>query len=1360
MLVPLALAERGRLNDMLDNFIAQAGASLLGPEVSLIQTHVDQAAQHTLTSSSRTTYRDMDCDLVEGHSDSIERNCDARRYETLKEVAGPVQENERNRTALLMDLQSLNVSWLGDPLTLNAGMKEIIQLQARMIYGGHYTKADGSAGYAAGLTKHAVQLGHVSTAVNNAMEAVMDTAWTNMVSVMNRLRTFIEDFQITDFLDAVSNAMLEAEYKQGFMMKDVNVGKGGIIDVANHLLNNVTTQVNENQPTFSKAVDELTVKKDALTKTQTADNVKASQRLEEVTDFFQMTMPQKIASYIDRMNADGRTIVKTARDDFFKSAQEFGVGFKKDVDKMASVFALDTQGVLMSEQADWSQAAGLADAELRDKYKQLSRKTESVISDTRLDDAAEMIGLNDLVVNFTDKIDSSVYAGQDAIFKVQGQLKDLRTTVDSVGHDGQSELDNIVQGLQDGVGSQKDKIAKFLKLSSDSNAAELSALVLSASRMRDALGSGQSAAYAEMSSLIANLQVKLAKKAEQENAVSADVKKALSLGKETSDAKLKALQDYQAASVGQTGADLQQSAADVLEWLQSASVSSGDGSGTLNRDMTGAGSAATAAVAAAAALEQERAVRQIEKLRTLARAGGEGSSKSLSDASAAAKAILDSLKSVRGGAASLSAAMADRNSALSGKMSALAEQLGMSDESAARMFESLMKTAASDADSKISTLLSQKLSGAQNGATKSGSAVSSIHSSVDDVLDQTDVAQSQALAIEENFKAKLGQLSGQLDAQFADRSQRDNAIRSNVERGLTQTRSKLSGEAQKAFEAVLATRQALADDTVVQLDQDLQSVNGKVAASSKLQFATISDALGDINGPNRVDAITTTAKLRDDIAQFSKFFNAMSAVSTAAASDFGGMETLFGQRSTEIQNGLMNNSLVDVSALERAKDEMKTFVKQAPRRISEQLKIIEDSFVSTEQQLAFKAKMLEAAAEQELSDAERASLDRQRSNLAKSQSLLTDFKTVETQALREVFSRESGLLGQAGGTVGDLNQIAGSISSMLNNNDKMNDRVKQALAKSSADVGSMQSAMKDAVNATQTKLDRELKAAAGQAGFSANITNAQMGSVVDSANRDSDLAQQVAGDIDEGSQQAVAEKQARLAALASLLQNNQGRVAEASRKTLATVGQSDIMFKDAIAGNAAERDQQLIMVKHAVAQLLQTWLHYTQAQSRKFTRWNSTEDEYVGQFMGTLGFLNQSALDEASKTAKAVQLDADESWKAFNAFVDLRNRIESSINQTEVAAQALNVSTENSADQVGQEIFRIDSTDKNIDEEARATATDEAAKTTHDADMKAHDVLASFAPKATSLIEVVGVETSDEVLRDEVAELESELRQN
>jgi hypothetical protein len=89
--------------------------------------------------------------------------------------------------------------------------------------------------------------------------------------------------------------------------------------------------------------------------------------------------------------------------------------------------------------------------------------------------------------------------------------------------------------------------------------------------------------------------------------------------------------------------------------------------------------------------------------------------------------------------------------------------------------------------------------------------------------------------------------------------------------------------------------------------------------------------------------------------------------------------------------------------------------------------------------------------------------------------------------------------------------------------------------------------------------------------------------------------------------------------------------------------------------------------------------------------------------------------------------------------------------------QALNVSSEASADQVGEQIYSLDANDKHLDEEARSTASEEAIKMEGDASKQFQDVIDSFNVKVASLIETEEPRDDEDALRTEISILDQEL---
>ena len=1011
-----------------------------------------------------------------------------------------------------------------------------------------------------------------------------------------------------------------------------------------------------------------------------------------------------------------------------------------------------------NESEDWNAAEATRESDIAGSVKLFTRKSSDIVSDIKLNDAQDLLTMNEMSMNVSDSLDTIIYGAQDTIQKAADQLKALKTKTDNAGKDVTSELADLVSQIQDGTTNQRDKISNFLKLAADSSASELAALVQSAAAMRASLTDGQSAAYASVTALLANLQVKLAKKATAEGDVSAQVQQALQLGRSSSGAMLTANAAYQSGANRDAYGRATGAASGVLSWLQDEAVDGSDRSAGVRSDMARASKAQRAFMSASSSLTQQQAQQSVAALMKLARTNTDANGKSIGAAGAAATALLRTLTGVRGGSVSLASALSSRDGSLRSKLVAIATQLGVTEDQVTSMYAGLLKTVAKDADTSISTLMSKRLTAAKSAGGKTGALVGSAGSDIDDLTEDTEQADKAGMEMNARFKAQLGSVASSLDSQFSNRLQRDQTVRNAVRDGLAETHTALVNEATKAFAAVKERVQSYSDDTVLQLGKDLSDFHDDVAKKAKRAFNTLTDLFKQV-ADSKSERTGAGAALDNNFNRFAEYVASARGNIIDTNSDMDQMEVAFTGNTSGLVAALQNSSLSDLSELEQSKTDLDQFLKTVPKRISDQMKIIEESFVSTEQQLAAKAQMLQSMVNGSMSDADRASASVELANLEKSRQLMSDFKEVQRQALNQVFAKETGLLGKAGGTMGDLNNIANSVSDMLNSNQQVSDLVDQALRKSQVGSDGVTSALKDAVNGTATALQRQLDAANSQSSFSSNITSAQMGSLIGAANRDGDLANTAAADIGDMSDEQIKAKQAKLAGLAKVLQQNQAMLSEDAAKTLNKANSTNSAMQQAVEADASERATQLIIVKNAVQQLLQSWAQYADSEKRKFIRWNKTEDEYIGQYLGSMSALNQTAMTEVSKTAAAVLADKDSSESAFNQFVTFQNGLTISIDQLRDALQALNVSAEGSADQVGEEIYNVDSTDKQLDDQARATASQEASKTESDADAQAQGLMDSFTIKATSLLETDDGD-NDDVLRAEVSDLERELEQD
>ena len=468
----------------------------------------------------------------------------------------------------------------------------------------------------------------------------------------------------------------------------------------------------------------------------------------------------------------------------------------------------------------------------------------------------------------------------------------------------------------------------------------------------------------------------------------------------------------------------------------------------------------------------------------------------------------------------------------------------------------------------------------------------------------------------------------------------------------------------------------------------------------------------------------------------------------------------------EAQPGNMSylTNSTDLDDLENVDVTLKEMIKQINGKVSSSLKAIEDSFLMTEEQISAKAKMLLTIASKEMSDEEREALEQEASNLEKSQVLMAGYKKVQEQALTEIFSRNSGLLGNASGTLEDLQSIADKLSNMLSNNSRVNDLMDRSLTTAGLDSSTMMQQMSSAINGTSASIQQLIDTSTTQSGFSTNITKAQSNSLIGSAKRDGNMASKVASDISNSSSAAIEEKQKRLASMAKMLRDNQLDLDAASATVLADVNESDGKFDSAIDENSSSQKIQIILVKMAVQRLLESWKHYAEMQIRKFGRWNSTEAEYYDQFTNELSSQNRKAQVQYTKSESiynATETDFDSDLRNITVFVEHMNNALGAIND---AAIGLNVSTKNSAHQVGERIYQVDVDDKALDDQSRNAASREIKLAETTLESQADDILKSFqihtifatAPSA-SLVELSPVDDKADDFGKEDPRLDNDL---
>jgi hypothetical protein len=193
-----------------------------------------------------------------------------------------------------------------------------------------------------------------------------------------------------------------------------------------------------------------------------------------------------------------------------------------------------------------------------------------------------------------------------------------------------------------------------------------------------------------------------------------------------------------------------------------------------------------------------------------------------------------------------------------------------------------------------------------------------------------------------------------------------------------------------------------------------------------------------------------------------------------------------------------------------------------------------------------------------------------------------------------------------------------------------------------------------------------------------------------------------------------------------MLQENQAQLSETSAKVLNNVNQSESNFSTAIKDNQADQAVQLVVVKNAVQQLLQLWSQYAAQQGRKFTRWNSTESQFYESFTRELSSKGSKVFSQysvAGNDFNQSQARFDTSVNNFTMFLDHVNAVESAVRE---GAVHLNLSTQNSASQLGERIYQVDVNDRSIDDEGRAAVTDQLNSTQNTIAEQIGDIVNSF----------------------------------
>ena len=1280
---------------------------------------------------------DADCDSVQSHSDVIENTCHEHRYKTLVDLVKNLTKVANSDTRLISKLAHLNQ-------TTNGTTDDLQQL-------GVFQRINASSYGVDVLVDQERIFAKKIRSLFNVTNAVYDTQWTNLLTTINKLANWTQEFTMNDFIFQLENGMNTAQMAQDDMAHLFASRLSSTTANANHWITGLAQMVNQFRQQMATKIAASTDLQAANYKKQTANANSASDKLDDVTDFFLHQAPQLMSKYIDQYRLDGVAAARAANSAFTSSAAVPPEEWKR----IQAVFEQGSHASLTQAQKAWVQTETVRLANFGQTFKKFTQTNANAVADTKLSDAQDMAQMSDLVNNMTDTLNSYVYAASDAVDKSTAAVEALKDQTTKANTNIKDAMAALLTQLSDGTGDQQVKISNFLKLASDSDANQLAALVQSASDMRASLSDSQAGMRADLDNLITNLQVKLAQKAESEGNVSLDVQNALTSGSATAAAKLRATSDYFAMVKAQAAADAEDAASGVLADVWNSTVAAAFGFGNIRSDMDGVAKSSRDFVTSQSDLTAAEAKNAIVALQQLAGSQTRSGLASSSDAQAAARAILDSLSGVQSGALSVSAALADRDGSTSSKLAAIATQLGMTDENVREMYAKLLKSAGASADSQIGAVVAAQLATAKAQASKTQNSVEQSAGDIDQAQASTALVEQQAIAVDAKFRSQLGSVASSLDSQFADRLARDSAIRIAVSDGLASTRNELFVEASKAVNAVSNSRQAYMNSMLDSMDKDIVSFQGDVSGLSKSQFNRVNGVMVDLDQARslRENADAKLTQTTDAYASYVQEANRRIGVESQM---LDADEKTFADKASHVWS-LGAPELSDLTDLEKSETDLNVLIKSVPEKISTQMKIIQDSFLLTDSQIAEKAKILQSMANSATSDEQRAEINQKLSTLGKSAALMANFKEVERQALNQVFAKNSGLLGTAKGSVGNLTDVANSISVMLNSNSQLNTQIDQSLANTLSDVNSMSGQMNNALAGTNSTLSRSIATASSEADFSSSITNGQVGSLIQSGQKDAFLAQTVVSDVANASDLTIREKQQQLKAYAAVLEQNRDHLIQQATDVMRSANDSDAGLRQKVAENAAEKASQLIIVKNAVEQLLQTWKQYTDAENRKFMRWNATEDEYVGQFLGSMSALNQSAMTVVTKTTSGISQTDTSSQTAITGFVDFENRMNAANEQVRAAVNALNISSGNSIQQVGEQIYQEDLKDANYDNQARYVATRDMVIASNKADAQMGDILASL--KAGSVSSFIDETTDDnDELRAQVEELDRQVQ--
>jgi len=170
------------------------------------------------------------------------------------------------------------------------------------------------------------------------------------------------------------------------------------------------------------------------------------------------------------------------------------------------------------------------------------------------------------------------------------------------------------------------------------------------------------------------------------------------------------------------------------------------------------------------------------------------------------------------------------------------------------------------------------------------------------------------------------------------------------------------------------------------------------------------------------------------------------------------------------------------------------------------------------------------------------------------------------------------------------------------------------------------------------------------------------------------------------------------------------------------MGQLDHNVTANISSDKAQVGLQLMMAKRAVSQLLNSWSHYADFETRKFQNMNQTDGTYIDVMEQKLNSTNTNQGSNLHILQQQVDGLNGDVLSVVADYLGFTNTVSADLVGYKESVDLLNRTTEAGIDQLQESAFNFDANDDYIDKSQRSQLADAVKKFETELDKKATQV--------------------------------------